>query len=56
MIVVAGRYATDPSRGGSQILEVVDQLVADEKRCQTRCDGLRPPQAGENPFGPALPR
>ena len=40
-IVVAGRYATDPSRGGSQMLKVVDQLVADEKRCQTRCDGAR---------------
>ncbi|HWN39173.1 MAG TPA: thiol:disulfide interchange protein DsbA/DsbL [Gammaproteobacteria bacterium] len=55
-MVVAGRYATDPSRAGSQILEVVDQLVADERRCQTRCDGLRPAQTGENPFGSEQPR
>jgi len=55
-MVVAGRYATDRGRAGSQILEVVDQLVADERRCQTRCDGLRPPQTGENPVAPALPR
>jgi thiol:disulfide interchange protein DsbA len=41
-IVVAGRYSTDPGLAGSQILEVVDQLVADERRCQTRCDGVRP--------------
>jgi thiol:disulfide interchange protein DsbA len=51
-LVVAGRYATDPSRAGSRILEVVDQLVADQRRCETRCDGLRPPQAGANPFAP----
>ena len=55
-MVVAGRYATDPSRAGSQMLEVVDQLVADERRCQTRCDGRRPPQTGENPFVPEPPR
>jgi protein dithiol oxidoreductase (disulfide-forming) len=55
-MVVAGRYATDPSRAGSQILEVVDQLVADERRCQTRCDGLRPARTGENPFGSEQPR
>jgi thiol:disulfide interchange protein DsbA len=55
-IVVAGRYSTDPGLAGSQMLEVVDQLVADERRCQTRCDGVRPPQTREDPFAPEQPR
>jgi thiol:disulfide interchange protein DsbA len=42
-IVVAGRYSTNPTRARSRMLEVVDQLVGDERRCQTRCDGVRPP-------------
>ena len=55
-IVVAGRYTTDPGLAGSRMLEVVDQLVAEERRCQTRCDGLRPPQTRGGPVAPAQPR
>jgi thiol:disulfide interchange protein DsbA len=41
-MVVAGRYKPDPGFAGSRTLEVVDHLVADERRCRTRCDGVRP--------------
>jgi thiol:disulfide interchange protein DsbA len=50
-MVVAGRYSTNPSLAfavagstgwAARMLAVVDQLVADERRCQTRCDGVRP--------------
>lgn len=54
-MVVAGRYATDPGRAGSQLLEVVDQLVADETRCQTRCDGVRQ-RARDESLAPEQPR
>ena len=54
-MVVAGRYSTNPGLAGTRILEVVDQLVAGESRCRTRCDGLRLPQTREEPL-PELPR
>ncbi|HEY3516441.1 MAG TPA: thiol:disulfide interchange protein DsbA/DsbL [Gammaproteobacteria bacterium] len=50
-MVIAGRYSTNPSLAfavagstgwAARMLAVVEQLVADERRCQTRCDGVRP--------------
>lgn len=49
-MVIAGRYSTNSSHAAvadstdwvARMIAVVDQLVADERRCQTRCDGVRP--------------
>jgi len=55
-IVVAGRYTIDPGLAGSRMLEVVDQLVAEERRCRTRCDGVRPPQTRDERVAPGQPQ
>jgi thiol:disulfide interchange protein DsbA len=39
-IVVAGRYSTNPSLAGPAMLGVVEQLVASETPCTTRCAGV----------------
>jgi thiol:disulfide interchange protein DsbA len=39
-LIVAGRYKTSPAMAGSALFAVVDELVASEAACQTRCDGF----------------
>jgi thiol:disulfide interchange protein DsbA len=42
-LVVAGRYATNPTLAGSwdAMLAIVDQLVAESRACRDRCDRAR---------------
>jgi protein dithiol oxidoreductase (disulfide-forming) len=47
-LVVAGRYSTNPTLAGSQVLAVVDQLVAEERRAASCAAAPRPAPTSED--------
>jgi thiol:disulfide interchange protein DsbA len=44
-LVVAGRYKANPSMAGPATIAVVEQLVAEQTPCETRCAGTGARQA-----------